>query len=98
MRCRPGCGRRAAGTSRLTYSSVEAEDEPGSDHYLLARGWATATMLRAPVDDADGIRLPTFDGAAGAGAGAAEPMVEVTGHGHVHGRERGLPGSRARHR
>ncbi|MHB1063071.1 MAG: 5'/3'-nucleotidase SurE [Georgenia sp.] len=67
------------GYVQLTYSGVEAEEEPGTDHYLLARGWATATMVRAPVDDGSGIELPTFDGAVARGAGPADdgPMVHV---------------------
>ncbi|WP_127125910.1 5'/3'-nucleotidase SurE [Georgenia sp. SYP-B2076] len=68
---------RRKGYVQLTYSGVEAEDEPGTDHYLLARGWATATMLRAPVDDDSGLTLPTFDGRAG-GRPAEAPLVEVS--------------------
>nr|WP_319593256.1 5'/3'-nucleotidase SurE [Georgenia ruanii] len=59
---------------QLTYSGVEAEEEPGTDHYLLARGWATVSMVRAPVDDESGIVLPAFDGAVAADTG----MVEVS--------------------
>ncbi|WP_454085110.1 5'/3'-nucleotidase SurE [Georgenia sp. Marseille-Q6866] len=46
----------------LTYSGVDAEDEPGSDHHLLSRGWATATLLTAPYDDPGDTELPTFTG------------------------------------
>ena len=67
---------RRTGYVQLTYSGVEAEDEPGTDHYLLARGWATVTMLRAPVNDDSGLTLPEFDGRAG-GVPAEEPLVEV---------------------
>lgn len=48
----------------VTYTAEEAREEPGTDHYLLSRGWATATMLRAPVCDDDGLELPSFDGGA----------------------------------
>lgn len=54
---------KGSGYVQLTYSGAEAEEEPGTDHYLLARGWATVSMVRAPVDDETGIVLPTFDGA-----------------------------------
>ncbi len=66
----------------LTYSSVTAREEPGSDHDLLTRGWATATLLSATYDDPEGISLPHFEQA------AAEVAVDVssgtvmsTGHG-----------------
>ncbi|WP_447924645.1 5'/3'-nucleotidase SurE [Georgenia muralis] len=65
------------GYVQLTYSGVEAEDEPGTDHYLLARGWATATMVRAPVDDDDGLTLPSFTAADAAAAGTTGPLVDV---------------------
>ncbi|MBC9958309.1 5'/3'-nucleotidase SurE [Yimella sp. cx-51] len=46
----------------VTYIAEDADDDdPGSDHYLLTRGWATATMLRAPVDSPK-MDVPTFDG------------------------------------
>ncbi len=35
----------------VTYSAETGPEEPESDHYLLTHGWATATLLRAPVDD-----------------------------------------------
>ena len=35
----------------VTYSAETGPEEPTSDHYLLTHGWATATLLRAPVDD-----------------------------------------------
>ncbi|NMR19721.1 5'/3'-nucleotidase SurE [Cellulomonas fimi] len=37
----------------LTYSEVEVNREMDTDAGLLARGWATVTLLRAPVHDAD---------------------------------------------
>ncbi|WP_324649373.1 5'/3'-nucleotidase SurE [Georgenia sp. H159] len=46
----------------LTYSGVTARDEPGSDHDLLTRGWATATLLSAPYDDPGETELPSFEG------------------------------------
>ncbi|HLS73638.1 MAG TPA: 5'/3'-nucleotidase SurE, partial [Actinomycetaceae bacterium] len=46
----------------LTYSGVTAREEPGSDHDLLTRGWATASLLSAPYDDPGDTELPSFDG------------------------------------
>lgn len=46
----------------LTYSGVTARQEPGSDHDLLTRGWATATLLSAGYDDPGSTALPRFDG------------------------------------
>ena len=52
----------------LTYSGVNAREEPGSDHDLLTRGWATATLLSAPYDDPAGTELPAFEGSGGPAA------------------------------
>lgn len=38
----------------VTYSAETGREEPDSDHYLLTHGWATATLLRAPVNDTGG--------------------------------------------
>lgn len=46
----------------LTYSGVTAREEPGSDHDLLTRGWATASLLSAPYDDPGDTELPSFEG------------------------------------
>lgn len=46
----------------LTYSGVSAREEPGSDHDLLTRGWATATLLSAGYDDPGDTELPSFEG------------------------------------
>lgn len=62
------------GYVQLTYAGVDAAEEPGTDHYLLSRGWATATMVRAPVADDSGLVLPAFDGASPRGD---EPLVDV---------------------
>lgn len=56
----------------LTYSGVSAREEPNSDHDLLTRGWATATLLSAPYDDPGDTALPEF-----AGRGGAEVAVDV---------------------
>jgi len=45
----------------LTYTIVEPGDEPNTDHHLLSRGWATWTVLRAPVADDEGLELPRVD-------------------------------------
>lgn len=58
----------------MTYSGATAREEPGTDHYLLSHGWATATMMRAPVEDDDGLELPRFDGA---GTEAADVKVST---------------------
>jgi 5'-nucleotidase len=63
------------GFVQLTYTLVEPGDEPGTDHHLLSRGWATWTVLRAPVADHEGLDLPqvdmatTSDGLLGVSAG-----------------------------
>ena len=57
----------------LTYSGVTAQEEPGSDHDLLTRGWATATLLTAPYDDPGDTELPRFDG-----RGDARVAVDVS--------------------
>ncbi|MEE6273462.1 5'/3'-nucleotidase SurE [Georgenia wangjunii] len=56
----------------LTYSGVNDRDEPGSDHDLLSRGWATATLLTAPYDDPQGTELPHFTHAGDAGEVAVD--------------------------
>lgn len=45
----------------VTYVAEDPTDDPGSDHDLLTRGWATATMVRAPVDATDH-DVPQFQG------------------------------------
>lgn len=52
---------RGAGYVHLTYAAVDAQDERGSDHYLLARGWSTWTLVRGPVADTGGHDLPELD-------------------------------------
>ena len=44
-------GRGDAQHIAVTYSAETGPEEPDSDHHLLTHGWATATLLRAPVDD-----------------------------------------------
>ena len=44
-------GRADAQHIAVTYSAETGPEEPDSDHHLLTHGWATATLLRAPVDD-----------------------------------------------
>ena len=48
-------------TVPMRYSPPNLRDEPGSDHYLLERHWATATVLRPMVEDFSGLELPAFD-------------------------------------
>lgn len=59
------------GFVQLTYTSVEPGDEPGTDHHLLSRGWATWTVLRAPVADDAGLELPHVDMATASDAALA---------------------------
>lgn len=47
---------------QVSYTAEEAREEPESDHFLLSRGWATVSLLRAPVADASGPALPHFEG------------------------------------
>jgi len=49
------------GYVQLQYSGVEPGVEPESDHHLLTRGWATWTLVRAPVADSGGLQLPRID-------------------------------------
>jgi 5'-nucleotidase len=49
------------GYVELTYALVEPGEEPDTDHHLLSRGWATWTVLRAPVADDKGLNLPHVD-------------------------------------
>ncbi|MFW2512415.1 5'/3'-nucleotidase SurE [Demequina sp. SO4-13] len=49
------------GYVQLTYSGVEATIEPNSDHHLLTRGWATWTLVRAPIADSGDLVLPRID-------------------------------------
>lgn len=44
----------------LTYTGTDASSEPRSDAGLLSRGWATVSLLRAPVADEDA-QLPSDD-------------------------------------
>ncbi len=45
----------------VQYEPGFARLEPGTDHYLVERGWATATMLRGLTDDFSGVTLPSYD-------------------------------------
>lgn len=56
---------RGEGWVTMTYQEVDAEYEPGTDAYLLARGWATASMLRIPTHEPFDRPLPEFTTAAG---------------------------------
>ena len=69
------------GYVNLTYSAVVPGEEPDTDHHLLSRGWATWTVVRAPVADHRGIELPRRDWAGGADADAgftADAGVEIS--------------------
>ncbi|MGC0251346.1 5'/3'-nucleotidase SurE [Pseudactinotalea sp. Z1748] len=62
---------KGKGYVMLTYSGVSAREEPGSDHDLLTRGWATATLLSAPYDDPGQTVLPEFE------SGGTDVAVDV---------------------
>lgn len=49
------------GYVQLTYSNVEPGEEPDTDHHLLSRGWATWTLVRAPIADHSEVDLPRID-------------------------------------
>jgi 5'-nucleotidase len=49
-------GEAGEGYVTMTFSEVDEDPEPGTDAYLLGRGWATVTSLAAPCE-ADGIDL-----------------------------------------
>lgn len=49
------------GYVQLEYSGVTGGEEPDTDHHLLTRGWATWTLVRAPVADHAGVELPRVD-------------------------------------
>jgi 5'-nucleotidase len=66
---------RGEGWVVMTYGEIDAEYEPGTDAYLLARGWATASMLRTPTHDPYERQLPEFTTAAAEGE---EEVVEVS--------------------
>lgn len=69
----------------LTYASVDPQEEPGSDHDLLTRGWATATLLSATYDDPEGMVLPQFERA------QAGPVEVDVSSGTVMSTDRGAP-------
>lgn len=66
-----------ASAVQVSYTAEEARDEPASDHYLLLHGWATVSLLRAPVAEVDGPPLPEFDGPAGDAPGAPVTSVDA---------------------
>lgn len=66
---------RGEGWVVMTYGEIDAEYEPGTDAYLLARGWATASMLRTPTHDPYERQLPEFTTTA---AEDDEEVVEVS--------------------
>lgn len=45
----------------VTFVAEDADEDEGSDHHLLTQGWATATMMSAPVGNVE-LDVPEFDG------------------------------------
>lgn len=84
---------------QLTYSGVTAAEEPGTDHDLLTRGWATATLLSGTYDDPGETQLPAFsrdraeevdvEVSAGAvmSADRTRPSAEITEENEAFGKE-----------
>lgn len=71
------------GFVQLEYSSVVPNEEPDSDHHLLTRGWATWTLLRAPVADRGGLELPRIDLGGGEASGRLDVSAGVVMRGVV---------------
>ncbi|MFP5347310.1 MAG: 5'/3'-nucleotidase SurE [Actinomycetes bacterium] len=46
-------GETGEGYVTMTFSEITAEEDDGSDAALVGRGWATATVLRAPCEATD---------------------------------------------
>lgn len=51
---------RDQGWVHMSYEEIDADHEPGTDAYLLMRGWATASVLRTPIHDVRKPRPPEF--------------------------------------
>jgi 5'-nucleotidase len=67
-----------AGFVDLTYTKVEPGEEPDTDHHLLSRGWATWTLVRAPIADHSGVDLPRLDMASSTDAGLDVAALDVS--------------------
>jgi 5'-nucleotidase len=65
---------REKGWVHMAYEEVDVDHEPGTDAYLLTRGWATASLLRTPIHDVRKPRPPEFTTPA---AEQDESVVEV---------------------
>lgn len=65
---------RERGWVHMTYEEIDVDHEPGTDAYLLTRGWATASLLRTPIHDVRKPRPPEFTRAAAQGQ---DTVVEV---------------------
>lgn len=65
---------RDAGWVHMTYEEIDVDHEPGTDAYLLTRGWASASLLRTPIHDVRKPRPPEFTRAT---AHAVDSIVEV---------------------
>lgn len=65
---------REKGWVHMTYEEINVDHEPGTDAYLLTRGWASVSLLRTPIHDVRKPRPPEFTKAA---ADAADAIVDV---------------------
>lgn len=59
---------RGQGWVAMSYEEIDVDHEPGTDAYLLERGWATSSLLRTPIHDVRKPRPPEFTTGAAAGA------------------------------
>ena len=62
---------RGQGWVAMSYEEIDVDPEPGTDAYLLERGWATSSLLRTPIHDVRKPAPPEFT------TGAPESDVEV---------------------
>ena len=66
---------RGEGWVRMLYEEIDVEHEPGTDAYLIAHGWATASLLRPPSHETSGLEPPEFTREA---AEQEDAVVEVS--------------------
>lgn len=73
---------RGQGWVAMAYEEIDVEHEPGTDAYLLERGWATSSLLRTPIHDVRKPAPPEFTTAAAQGDPSADEVIEVS-HGRT---------------
>lgn len=55
---------RGEGWVQISYEEIDVDHEPGTDAYLLERGWATASLMSPPTDQGSELEPPEFTTAA----------------------------------